>query len=113
MIQCFYSARQILLKKQHFYKLCTFALFLSTSYQVAMSKSPIFFANEIQVHFIVNVLSDAILIWLLSIIKNGQVLVVINICNYLIFLAVFSGSHINDLSQQPSKVVFVIHLVVC
>ena len=27
--------------------------------------------------------------------KNGQgVLVVINICNYLIFIAVFSGSHI-------------------
>ena len=45
--------------------------------------------------------------------KKGQrVLVMISICKYLIFIAVFSGSHINDRSHRPSKI-DISHLVVC
>ena len=32
---------------------------------------------------------------------------------YFIFIAVFSGSHINDRSHRPSKVYCFIHLLVC
>ena len=40
-------------------------------------------------------------------------MVVIGICNSLIFIAVFSGSHINDRSHGPSKVDRLFHLVAC
>ena len=83
-------------RKQCFSKLCPFGHFLSTCYHVALRKSPNFFSNKVQVDlplFKFYMMPFSFGYKWFS--KNGhQTLVVINICNYLIFIASFLDRHV-------------------